>query len=314
MIYTVTLAPGVFPGVSQVFKELELLNLAKHIYVNQLNQIKPSDTVIFGAWHPQYSLYLRRCKAKKKYISWHSPLAQAELNNEPELIRLILDLKKKGIIQGIVHMDEDNYKIFGGENDFYLPHPFSTDRFKEQRKKYAKAVDLKSISFFTAFGNKQKNIMCQLGGISLAQKKHPVMLHVNDMPEVYRRFCDTLGIKYTDHGFIPEDKYYEMIYGTKLGLQVSVSEAFNYVVAIFLALGTPCIVSPAIAENFKIEEDPVLRVKNIDSPVEISRKINDILEMDEEEYKVLSNECVERIEKLSVKNNKKAKETIGKII
>ncbi len=314
MLYTVTLAEGVFPGVSQVFKELGHLDLAEHIYINQLNEVKPSDTVIFGAWHPQYSLPLRRCKSKKKYISWHSPLAQAELNNESEFIRLILDLKKKGIIQGIVHMDYDNYKIFGGENDFYLPHPFSTDRFKEHRKKYAKAVDPKSISFFTAFGNKQKNIMCTLGGVSRTQKKYPVMLHVNGMPDVYRRFSDTLGIKYTDHGFIPEDKYYEMIYGTKLGLQVSVSEAFNYVVAIFLALGTPCIVSPAIAENFKIEEDPVLRVKNIDSPVEISRKINDILVMDGEEYKVLSDDCIEIVEELSVRNNKKAKETIGKII
>lgn len=313
MLYTVTFE-GLFPGVTQVFRELGYLDLAKHIYVNQLNQVKPSDTIIFGAWHPQYALPLRRCKSKKKYITWHSPLLQAEVNNEPDFIRLILDLKKKGIIHGIVHMDEDNYKIFGDENDFYLPHPFSTDRFKEHRKKYAKVVDPKSVSFFTAFGNKQKNILCQLGGVSLVQKQHPMMLHVNGMPDIYRRFSDAIGLKYTDHGFIPEDKYYEMIYGTKLGIQVSVSEAFNYVVAIFLALGTPCIISPTIAENFEIDEDPALIMNNIDSSVEIATKIKYILDADEEYYKLLSDDCIIRIERLTVKNNKKAKETIGKII
>lgn len=315
-LYCVTLSKGMFPGVSQVFKELEYLGLAKHVYINQLNQIKENDTVLFGAWHPQYSLHLRRCKSKNKYITWHSPLLQAELNNESEFIQLILDLKKKNIIQGIVYMYEDNYKIFGDEKDSYLPHPFSTDRFKKHHKEYAKTVDPKSVAFFTAFGNKQKNILCTLGGVSLVQKQHPVMLHVNGMPDVYRRFSDAIGLKYTDHGFIPEDKYYQMIDGFKLGLQVSVSEAFNYVVAIFLALGTPCIISPTIAKNFEIDEDPALIVNNIDSSVEIATKIKYILDADadEEYYKLLSNDCIIRIERLAIKNNKKAKETLGKII
>jgi len=314
MIYTVTLAPGIFPGVSQVFKELEYLKLTKHIHINQLNMIKPKDIAIFGAWHPQYALPIRRCISKRKFITWHSPLLQAELNNEQEFIKLVLDLKEKNVISGIVHMDEDNYKIFGDEDDFYLPHPFSTDRFKKHREEYAKAVDPKSISFFTAFGNKQKNILCQLGAVSLIQKKQSIMLHVNGMPDIYRKFSDAIDIKHTDHGFIPENKYYGMIYGSKLGIQVSVSEAFNYVVAIFFALGTPCIISRAIAVNFEIDEQPILIVDNIDSSVEIAEKINSILKMNEEEYKWLSDDCIEYIEKLSIKNNKKVEETLKKLI
>lgn len=321
MLYTVTLAEGIFPGVMQVFKELESLGLAKHIYVNQLNEVKPSDTAIFGAWHPNYSMPLRHCKSKKKYISWHSPMLQAELNNEPEFIQLILNLKDKDVISGIVYMDEDNYKIFGDENDFYLPHPFCFDRYKKYQN--ISAAGRKDIAFFTAFFNKQKNILCQLAAVSLLQKQNKsqsqpsFILHTNGMSETHKNlFAKYTDLMYHDHGYLPDNEYYQRISSVKLGLQVSVSEAFNYVAAIFLALGTPCLLSPTIACNFDmfIDENPVLRVVNIDSSIEIVDKIKYILEMDEEEYSTLSKDCVDMIEALSVTNNKKAKETIGKII
>ena len=305
MIYTVLPAKNIFPGVERFFNELNNIININIIYLNKINKIQKDDTVIFGAYHPQYSLPIRQCKAKKKFITWHSPSLQSDLYGtaEIEYLQIIINFAKKGILDGIIFLDYDNYEVFKDiVNSIYLPHPITT----LQKDQIIPPENRNDISLFTVWHHR-KNILNSLAATKLVQQKYDYTLYVNGMSPHYKIYADLLDIKYTDCGWMEKDEYEYMISRSKVGIQTFLSDAFSYATASYFINGTPCIISKTIAENFDLPNKlhNTLVCKNIDSPIEISNKILEILQMPDDDYLDLSSRCTKCIMNLSERNNKK---------
>ena len=306
MLYFLTPQEGVFPGISRLFDETIAVVGGEHIYLSDLHRITKADTAIFGAWSPSYATAIRRCKAKKKIISWASPLLQTELAGvESEYLNTILQLLDKGIIQGLWLIDEGNYKVFKDrEGGFYTPTPFSVERLKGYRMK---EKDKEGVNLFTIF-HPRKNVMVQLAGAKLAQEEHAFMLFTNGMPPMYQQFANSIGLNFYDWGFLPQTDYFSWLASSRLLLQATLSESFCYVAAEALGLGVPVLMSPVVAKNMGVDEEKLI-VKGISSVEEINSLISHVLALDGKSYRKLCENCIRAIKQTSERNNKSVKQT-----
>lgn len=312
MLYFITPQEGAFPGISRLFEETISVIGGEHIYLNDLHKVTQEDTAIFGAWHPQYSTAIRRCKAKEKVVHWASPLLQTELAQiEAGYLDTILQLLDKQIIQKLWVIDANNYVVLNlrREGVFYTPTPFSVNNLKEYQQD-----ERSDVSFFTIF-HPRKNCMVQLAAAKLAQEQHEFMLFTNGMSPLYRSFADSIGLQFYDWGFLPQSDYFFWLASSKLSLNVFLSEAFAYTCADALALSIPTIVSPVVANNFcyppKIWD--TLVVTDVSDSLEIAEKIEGILNLDGKEYRDLSKTCYNTVLNVAKRNNKKVIEEFNHI-
>ena len=307
MLYFVLPEKGTYPGIARLFSETISVVGGKQIYLADMQQVTEEDVVMFGVWHPRYAMAIRRgCKAKRKYIHWSSPLLQAELAGvELSYLGIIMDMLTKGIIDGVWMNDKgiyDTYKDLG--NIFYAPAPFNTTALNRYRKK---AVDKEGVFFFTVFSNKQKNIAVQLSAAKLAQKECPFVLYVNGLTPEFTAFADTIRLRYVDLKHLPSDDYFEWLSSARLMLGVAASEAFAYTCAESLGMSVPTIVSPVVARNFSYSTKSMkkLEVNDISNPHKIAEKIISVLELNDEEYNELMEDCHKTVLGVAKRNNKK---------
>ena len=306
MFFFVTPQEGAFPGVSRLFDETISAVGGEHIYLSDLHKVAKEDIVIFGAWHPQYSTAIRRCKAKKKLIEFSSPLLQQDLSGvESEYLLTILQLLDKGVIDGLWVVDEGNYKVLKDkEGVFYTPHPFSVERLKKYRMK---EKDKEGVNLFTIF-HPRKNVLTQLAGATLAQEEYGFMLFTNGMPSMYQQFANSIGLNFYDWGFLPQTDYFSWLSSARLSLNVFLSEAFAYTCAEALSFGVPVLMSPVVAKNMGMDEGELI-VNDISSAEEISSLISHVLSLGGESYGELCESCTKAIEHTAQKNNEDVKET-----
>ena len=303
MLFYALPSEGAFPGIARLFRETQAVVGGEIIYLSDLGKVKEEDTVIFGAWSPQYAMAIRRnCKAKKKYLHWSSPLLQTELAGvEIGYLNTIMNLLEQEVLDGIWVVDKgiyDTYKDLG--NIFYAPNPFNADKLSGYREGVEERED---ISFFSIFHNRQKNVLTQLSGVKQAQMENPFTLYVNELTPEQTAFVDTIKLKYCDLHFLPQTDYFEWLSLTKLGMQVSVSEAFSYISAEILDLAVPLLMSPVVANNMGMENNTRLIVNDISSVEEIKEGILDILSADEDEYMFMCRSCRTAIEHTATRNN-----------
>jgi len=304
MLYFVTPAPGMFPGISRLFDEtIHALGAevpSQHIYLDTcVATPKPEDIVIFGAWHPQYAIPLRRCQAQTKLVEFSSPLLQQELTQvESHYFMTILDLLRKKVIQGVWLVDRDNYELFGtvDDNVLYTPHPFDPAPYLTHAHQSDERSD---VAFFTVFTNRQKNVLTQLAAARIAQNDVEFSLYVNGLPEPYQQFARTIGLKYRDLQWLPREDYCTWLGSMRLLMQVSLSEAFSYVAAESLALGTPVLMSPVVAHNMGI----ALRIYDSSSVTEIANAITCLLQMAEDAYCEYSTACQQIVTERAAESN-----------
>ena len=195
MLFFVTPQEGAFPGVSRLFDETIAVVGGEHIYLKDIRAVNSNDTVIFGAWSPnEYSIAIRRCKAKKKLIEFSSPLLQRDLSGiETEYLLTILQLLDKRVIDGLWVVDEGNYKVLKDkEGVFYTPHPFSAEKLKKYRME---EKDKEGVNLFTIF-HPRKNVLVQLSGAKLAQEENGFMLFINGLPPLYQQFANSIGLSF----------------------------------------------------------------------------------------------------------------------
>lgn len=307
MLFFVTPAENQFPGIRRLFAETQAVVGGELIYLSDLQKVKEEDVVIFGAWSPPYAMMIRRnCKAKKKYLHWASPLLQTELAGvEISYLNTIMNFLEQEVLDGIWMIDKgiyDTYKDLG--NIFYAPAPFDPNKLSDYRKGVADRAD---VSFFTIFHNKQKNALCQLASAKEAQKENPFTLYVNGLTPEQTAFVDLIKLKYCELHFLPQKDYFEWLSLAKVMLNVFVSEAFAYTCAESLGLSVPTIVSPVVANNFSYSTKSMkkLVVKDISNPHEIAEKIISVLELDDEEYNELMEDCHKTVLGVAERNNKK---------
>jgi len=303
MIYFVLPGEGVFPGIARLFRETQAVVGGEIIYLEGLREVVEEDTVIFGALHPAYSMAIRRnCKAKNKYLHWASPLLQAELAGvEIGYMSVIMGMLRKGIINGIWVIDKgiyDTYKDLG--NIFYAPAPFNPAKLSGYRKG---VEERDGVSFFSIFHNKQKNVLTQLSAANLAQKECPFTLYVNGLTPEQTAFVKMIWLNCCDLNFMPQEDYFEWISLAKMGMQVSVSEAFDYIAAEFMGLSVPVLMSHVVAHNMGVTDEKLI-INDISSVDEIKNGILNVLYADDDEYKLMCRSCRTLVENTAHRNNR----------
>ncbi len=314
MLYTI--CSKYHPGVDTHLRNVGLLGLSKHLYIEELSEIPDDATsLIFGAWHISYEpvmKFARRKGIKIGYLWTSSPtetelhsitlvqhqhelLYQAsipmEMNNKGEisLLNQILAMKKNDDIDFIWFAKKDFLAPFEDDGVFFAPHPV------QERPKRTFVPERHNISLFMSPAIK-KNIYSQYLAFTAVARHIPALHLKTSLP------FHTLP-NVTVLGWMPQAVYEQEINNTYLALHISLAESFAYGAYEFLARGVPCLISPTIARNFNLPLYNDLVIQNVDSVQEIADRIQYIVESDENYYRELSDNLYQAMKELREYNN-----------
>ena len=262
-------------GMRGLLKRIASLTISKSLF--------NYDNIVIGSWKPYYLTIIG--KLNKKGISpsilWCSTLGQTEMTWMIELSALntILKLLAEGKIRHLFVPEKPFESLSHIPHVKYLPHPIRLRSLEEHRT--ANTSGLKRLAgnncdlFMKA--RPGKNVLQQM----LAQRfaKTEYTLHTNIRNKEILGIAEKLRLSFTHHSWLPDNHYYDLISQMDLSLQVTWTESFNYAVCERFLLGVPVLVS---RELFWVSRDQFLRkylvVENCDSPKEIAKKIDFLLE------------------------------------
>ncbi|RLG70649.1 MAG: hypothetical protein DRO11_05865, partial [Methanobacteriota archaeon] len=264
----VTMCPGkVHNGVWRHLKELECTGLTQHIDLEENAGISDDvEWIIFGGcWTDKYDRLAREYKKEGKKIALlHcSPLGQTDICRELTHLNNAISLIDEGRIDRLFVGEEKTalgLKAINKEIKF-LPQCLDAEKFdlklsaisqemgnkisspKSENREFDNCRTLKDMQaglFCSSAPN--KNLLNQVVALRIAD----VFVHTNAFDREMCRFANRIGLRYWKYGYMPESEYYRRILACDFGMQVSFSEAFDYVVAEFLLAGKPVIVSETI--------------------------------------------------------------------
>src|SRR5574341_1214031 len=105
MLYTI--CSKYHPGVDAHLRNVEMLGLSRHLYIEELSEIPPDATsVIFGAWHIAYEPVMKFAKRKGIKIGylWTSSLTETELHS------IVLQQRQHELLYKASNPSEMNHK------------------------------------------------------------------------------------------------------------------------------------------------------------------------------------------------------------
>ena len=281
-----------YPGASRVLRDLAGIGLATFCYLEDLKAVPSASIVVFAAWHPSYNALMSKIDAKK-FVCWTSPALQTELN-DPEIEFLSYVIRHEEI-SGIWFGDDHLAKTFN-ERGFYLPYPIDISQIYQYKTENQPKKD---VGLFSALQNKQKNVLTQFVAFKMLQQKYAdVILHTNRLSPTQRTFATILGIKFAEHGYLPDKEFFTLVQSVKGQSHVFLSESFSYATMESIILGTPCLMSVKVAKNMGIDE-PELTVKDVDDSDEIAEKLEQLLTREDydlfrEKVRVLGTDTAEK--------------------
>lgn len=256
------------------------------------------DYVIVGGWHESYENIIKR--HKKTSILFCSSLGQVEQSGETKIMDTVVKLAEKQEIEMLLVGSKDLYLVLKTllKNVTYFPYPVFDKEIKQwqYRKKYSN-----TIGFFVPF-HPRKNILNQVYASMLVSRFSEVkdVALMTNLPGLKT----TKNLKIENTGWMNRKAYLNTIRRVKVGLHVTHTESFGQQPLEYMLSGTPVILSACVGFNLEIPEDIAdLIVWNPDSVIEISQKINDVLSLDEDSYKLLSQKVHVHARSLASKRN-----------
>lgn len=279
-----------FPGVSTVFFHGQKLGLwdFKHIESINLQEIQDYNLIIFGGYHWMYEHWLPYCKQKKAFLITSS-LGQIEQSGEAEMFSRMIELLKNNTINYLLVGSKDLKESLGDNRIFRFPYPYSGE-FLPKKEYFDNRIGLFCPT------HHRKNLLNQIHAFRLCYDKNPELeLYTNARIRTYGnvKVCDWLNQK----------DYAELLGSMSVVLNVFHTESFCYSTIDALMLGVPVIVSQCIKDNLNLPDDVV--IKNSDSLLEISKKLQEKLKLSPKQRYELVLDCKERVLKLVGENNAK---------
>jgi len=275
--------------------------------VAQMIESNNSPAIMYSGWSNAYVSIIKYVKEKypniKQIINWHSPLAQTELAGKTDIDAFIrcnqmLVAKKIDYIAVPFEKEAILFRQYFHKNYRWFPDTISQIYTTTKEKKedgYFK------IGFF-ALPSARKNILSQLTAIRLlhltlqannTRWKGAKLIIGNgfDKYQTYVDFLEMLDIPYEILPFFQNKQdYYNNLASVHVNLQVTFSEAFNYVCAESLMLGIPCLgstMTPALSSHLK-EIERVLKqcliINNIDDTNEVFEKLYALATASDDNY------------------------------
>ena len=278
-----TFCPSSFPGVNSCFRNLcEVTNFTTH----SNEQVVKSDLVILGGWVHEYQTILRDLKKDgvKTAVWFMSSLGQSGFTPqlcEFSFLSTIFQLMDAKLI---------DFLIVGGRKIYYplrnlhsniilLPFPFNYTKYASLRQG---KVPWNAVFFSPK--NTYKNVVNQLAALALAQQQQPKLdVHINNLTGTgFDHIADLFKLKYSAHGWLPDNEYYGMLSQAACSMQVTYAEVCNYGAMTSMAMGTPTLLSNVVDWLPHTKLNRNLVVGRFDSPEHIAEKILHVSENPEQ--------------------------------
>ena len=286
--------------------------------------------LIYAGWTNNYLTIMRAIKEKhpeiKHIINWHSPLGQTELSGARDIDAFVrcnqlLTAQEIEYIFVPFQKDADLFKKSFHKNYRWFPDTMAPIKCSpiELEK------DVFKIGFF-ALPSSRKNILSQLAAVRLLHlamsqgnlRWKGVRLYVGngfDKQKAYIDYLDLLNIPYTTlPHFQNKQDYFNYLGSMNLNIQVTFSEAFNYVCAESLALGVPCMgstMTPALYSTIPELQailERFLVIQNIDDTEQVFEKMLVLATMNEATYLEIGKFCQVHVDTLTNYHNTAIKE------
>jgi glycosyltransferase involved in cell wall biosynthesis len=235
------------------------------------------DNIIIGSWKPYYRQIIDQLNKRgvKPSILWCSTLGQTEMTWMIELVpfNAILDMLGRGKIKHLFVPERTFESISHVKNVKYLPHPI--DMSISWKATNGIELNGNNIDLFLQ-ARPGKNVLQQMIAQRFAHARYT--LHTNIKNHEIIEVAKKLKLSFTQHDWLPENHYYDLISKMDLSLQVTWTESFNYAVCERFLLGVPALVS---RELFWVSREKLLKkylvVEDCDSPREIAKRIDFLL-------------------------------------
>jgi glycosyltransferase involved in cell wall biosynthesis len=325
----VTVCFGGFPGTNRHLREISRVTaLTRHLVVSgstsaavdvsfvrdHLATLAPR-CVIFGGWHAVYEPLIDAAHAAGAEIAvlWTSSVVQTDLSAETATLASLLGDRR---IARFFAAREALAGVLGatGRPSHVLPQPFSiaaTPRATARPKRIVPVVSL----FAGPNEYRRKNAFACI--VALAGLDVSYVLHLNGLAEraEYRTFLEDLKVPYVDHGWLEEGDYWRVLDEVDVGVQVSLADSFNYVVAEHFARAVPVVLSRSVPVAHGLPEHilRLLVVADTDDPAELRGKLRVLLT--EPEARIEAGCAVrEHIERVSTCNAEAARRTLMAVL
>jgi len=320
---------GGFPGTNRHLREISRVTaLTRHLAVSgstaasvdvaflrdHLATLAPR-CVIFGSWHAVYEPLVDSARAAGAEIAvlWTSSVVQTDLSGETATLASLLGDRR---IARFFATSEALAGTLGaaGRPSHVLPLPFSIAATPRVAAKPERTVPV--VSLFAAPNEyRRKNAFACI--VALAGLDVPYVLHLNGLAEraEYRAVLEELKVPYDDHGWLDEGDYARALDEVDVGVQVSLADSFNYVVAEHFARAVPVVVSRSVPVAHGLPEH-VLRllvVADPDDPGELRGKLR-VLLTEPEARREAGRAVREHLERVSARNAEAARRTLTAVL
>ena len=325
----VTVCFGGFPGTNRHLREISrVTGLTRHLVVSgstpasadvvflrdHLATVAPR-CVIFGGWHTVYEPLVDAARAAGSEIGvlWTSSVAQTDLSGETATLASLLRDRR------VTRFFATSDALVGplgatGRPSHLLPLPFSIAATPRMAAKPDGTIPV--VSLFAAPNEfRRKNALACI--LALAGLDVPYVLRLNGLAEraEYRTFLEELKVPYDDRGWMDDDDFARALDEVDVGVQVSLAESFNYVVAEHFARAVPVVVSRSVPVAHGLPEhvDRLLVVVDPDDPGEIRGKLR-VLLTEPVARRVAGRAVREHIERVSARNAEAARRTLTAVL
>lgn len=313
---------GGFPGTNRLLREISrATERTRHLVVSSGDIGSPEiaflrhhlagespRAVILGSWHPIYEPLIdaARDTGAEIAILWTSSAVQTDIGGETAALVRLLDDRR---IARFFASGEEMARLLAasGRPSHVLPAPLSIG--PRQRRVERADSPTPIVSFFCSPNElRRKNALASV--VALASLDVPYLLHANGLAGCaeYRLLLERMRVPYRDLAWMDEDGYARALDAIDVGLQVSLAEGFDYVVAEHFARATPVVVSASVpcAHGLPREIASLLVVANSDSPEEIRSRLRRLL-ADPEARRAAGRAVREHIESLAARHADEAR-------
>src|ERR1035437_2831888 len=236
------------------------------------------DLVFLGGWNDHVRTIIQNMNHAKTKVAlqWCSPLTQTDMSAEIPRFMDALSFAEKGLIDYFCLLMENDVKVLSKHNDKFTFMPVCMDT-SELNSIEADIFTGKHCDLFCG-PCPRKNLIAQMVALSSIPDLYVhtnIPQHPNNL--MYENFSQKIiGTNVVSHKWLSRPNYLKLCKSMTFGMQVSLSESFNYVGAEHMYLGVPVLMSNASPMAQGLPEE--LIVENPNDVLEIAEKAGRLMD------------------------------------
>lgn len=240
------------------------------------------DFLIIGGWDNQIRTISQNVNKQKTKIilMWCSPSCQIDLGGEiPRFIELLENINSN-MIDYIAIPCENDYRILSKISDrfLYFPIYMNFDDLENNRiEKPLKGNGILDVDMFCG-PCPRKNIFAQI--LSILPFRDKIRLNLNykksTAGEPYVNTLSSFSFNVNNYDWLSREDYLKILQSMDVGMQVSISESFNYVAAEHIYYKIPILCSSALPYMKSKELSPIT-IFSQENISEINTKFNNLI-------------------------------------